>query len=70
MNMKGFGRNSLIEVLLKHLLGSSGEIYHKPVKIAGVPAEIRTECLPNTSLESYSKTSLFGFLRSMRILSK
>jgi hypothetical protein len=37
------------------------EKQQKPsVRIAGFPAEVRTEHLLNTSLESYLQTNLFG----------
>jgi hypothetical protein len=32
----------------------------KPARIAGVPAQIRTEPLPNANLERYAHISLLG----------
>jgi hypothetical protein len=49
----------LIDVLSQHCPRESEE-NHRNLRISGVPAEIRTENLPNTSLEHYLKTNLFG----------
>jgi hypothetical protein len=50
--------HGLIEVLFQHLLeGLRKTTKNKPVRIAGVAAEIQTEHLPNTGLEHYLQTN-------------
>jgi hypothetical protein len=58
-DFKGDDRD-LIEVLSRHLPGGTEENYETSVRIASVPAEIRTEHIPNTSLERYRYTNLLG----------
>jgi hypothetical protein len=53
--------NVLIEILSGDYLETE-ESDGKPVRIAGVRAEIRTEHLTNTSLERYRYTNVFDFL--------
>jgi hypothetical protein len=56
MNFKLFGRKrfrGIIEVLPWRKITTSG-------KVENIPAEIRTEHLPNTSLDRYRYTSLLG----------
>jgi hypothetical protein len=48
--MKGNG-SGLIEVLPRHLYGTTDENHDKHIKISGVPADIRTAHLPTTTLE-------------------
>jgi hypothetical protein len=50
--MEGSGRG-VIEALFKHLLGGTEDNHGEPVRIADVPAEVRTEHLPYTSLQRY-----------------
>jgi hypothetical protein len=45
--------SSITEVLTRHFLRGTGWKHGGPVRIAGVPGEIRTEHLPNTSLDRY-----------------
>jgi hypothetical protein len=42
----------LIDIHLRNLPGETEE-YHENLRITDVPAEIRTEYLPNTSVERY-----------------
>jgi hypothetical protein len=49
MNFKGSGRG-LIEVLSQHLPGEAEENDENPVRITGVPTEIRTDHLHSISL--------------------
>jgi hypothetical protein len=56
--MEGTGCG-LIEVLFRHLPGGARE---SSVRTTGVPAEIRTENYPNTSLERYRYTYLLGYI--------
>jgi hypothetical protein len=49
-----------IEVISQHLPGVTEENYEKPVRIVCVSAEIQSEHFPNTSVERYRHTNLFG----------
>jgi hypothetical protein len=42
-----------IEILSLNLSEGTEENHEKPVRIAGVPAEIRTDHIPNKRLERY-----------------
>jgi hypothetical protein len=63
MELKRVGRDfkergrGHIEVLSWNLAGRTEENHESQVRIASVLAEIRTEYLPNTSLERYSHTN-------------
>jgi hypothetical protein len=53
MNLEESGRG-LTELLSRHMLGGSEETHEKTSnRVAIVPAEIRTDLLPNTSLDHY-----------------
>jgi hypothetical protein len=56
--LKGF--YDLIEALCRHFPGGTEEIHEG--NIAGVSVEIRTEHLPNTSVDSYRCASLYRSL--------
>jgi hypothetical protein len=56
---EGSGR-VLNEVPSRHLSGGTDEHHEKSVMITGIPAEIRTEDLPDTSIGYYRYTSLLG----------
>jgi hypothetical protein len=51
---------SLLKELSRHSPRGIEKINEKPVRIAGVPTDIRTEHLPNTSLERYRYIDLLG----------
>jgi hypothetical protein len=51
----------IIEVFSRHLLGETAENHKKiSVRIACVPAEIRTEHIPNRNLERRRYANPFG----------
>jgi hypothetical protein len=52
------------EGLSRHFLGGTEENY----KTTGIPAEIRTVRLPNTSLECYRCTKLLGGVNDINIV--
>jgi hypothetical protein len=58
-NSPGSGRG-LIGVLNPHVWRDPGKPRRTSVRIPNVPVEIRTEYLPNASLERYRYTNLFG----------
>jgi hypothetical protein len=61
IDMQGSGSGCcLIEVISQHLPGGTEENYEKPVSVACVSAEIRSEHLRNTRVEPYHHTNLFG----------
>lgn len=57
--MDGRGRD-LVEVLSCRLVVETQETSENSVRISGVQAEIRIECLLNTNLEPYRYPNLFG----------
>jgi hypothetical protein len=58
-DLEGSGRG-IIEVLTRHLPGGEEKELRTSVRTAGVPADIRTEHLPNTSLGLYRYTNVLG----------
>jgi hypothetical protein len=56
---KGVGRG-LIEVLSRYLPGVTEETQESNGQITDVPAEIRKENVPNTTLKSYRNANPFG----------
>jgi hypothetical protein len=57
--LKGSGR-VYIDVLTRHLPGETEENYEISGGIVSVQPEIQTDHLPNTKLNLYSQTNLFG----------
>jgi hypothetical protein len=55
MDLEGSSRN-LFEVLPRHLPGLTAE-NHQNIMIAGAPAKVRTENLPNTNLQLSSTST-------------
>lgn len=55
LDWKGSG---IIELLSRYFPAGSEKTHGKPVRIAGVPVEIRTKFLPNLSLQRYRYTNL------------
>jgi hypothetical protein len=49
-----------MELIPRHLPGDTEENHESSVRMGGVPAEIRNEDLPKTSLQSYGYMSLLG----------
>jgi hypothetical protein len=63
MNCKDLEGNSsgLIKVLTQHLPAATVGIHKPPsISIAGVPADIQIDHLPNTNQKHYQYTNLFG----------
>lgn len=56
MDLEG-SRCGSVEILSRHLLGSTGENHDRTVRRAGVPAEIRTRHLHYTSPHIYRYTN-------------
>jgi hypothetical protein len=54
------GRSGLIDVLSRNISARTEEIHEKPLRITGVPAEIQTEHLSDTSIASYSCANVLG----------
>lgn len=55
LDWKGSG---IIELLSWYFPAGNEKTHEKPVRIAGVPVEIRTKLLPNVSLQRYLYTNL------------
>jgi hypothetical protein len=58
-DLSGSGRG-LIDVLNPYVWRAPGKPRRTSVRISNVPVEIRTEFLPNASLERYCYTNLLG----------
>jgi hypothetical protein len=55
MDLEGSGLG-IIEVISRNVWWDSGKPQNTSIRIVAVPAEIRTEQFPNTSLEAYLQT--------------
>jgi hypothetical protein len=54
--------SDIIDVLTRYLSGGTEEQYRRLNRGVGVPAKIRTESLPNTSLQRYRHVNLLHFI--------
>jgi hypothetical protein len=59
-DLKGSGRNVFEGTVATFALRDWGKQWETSVNIASLPVEIRTENLPNISLERNCNTKLFG----------